>query len=173
MQRQPPLFHRWWTLRVKHDAWRLSTKSQISLEPLPWDTSIQGTPPFRGQKFRSMNVDIFISAFVTFIKGTPLRGGGEGTLKVSLGRRVPPKLSKSPNPVEYKTAVDRFVLLWQLTEMHWWKQLSEDLTTEKVATVLIFFPSPREWPLRLQRDDFTLWQGWKHDRRDLRYWQND
>ena len=54
-----------------------------------------------------MNVDIFISAFVTFIKGTP----PQGALKGRLGRGVPPKPSKSPNPVENKSAVDRFVLL--------------------------------------------------------------
>ena len=144
-----------------------------------WNLSL-GTPLFKGHLHSG---DKNVPSPPPLFKGhlhsgdknvpSPPSGGGEGTLKVSLGRRVPPKLSKSPNPVEYKTAVDRFVLLWQLTEMHWWKQLSEDLTTEKVATVLIFFSSPREWPLRLQRDDFTLWQGWKHDRRDLRYWQND
>ena len=62
-----------------------------------------------------------------------------GALKGRLGRGVPPKPSKSPNPIENKSAVDRFVLLWQLTEIHWGKQLSEDLTTEEVATVLRFF----------------------------------
>ena len=56
-----------------------------------------------------MNVDIFISAFVTFIKGTPPRGGG--ALKGRLDRGVPPKPSKSPNLIENKSAVDRFVLL--------------------------------------------------------------
>ena len=84
-----------------------------------------------------MNADIFISASVTFIKGTPPRG--REALKGRLGRGVPPKPLKSPNPAEYKSAVDRFVLLWQLTEIHWGKQLSEDLTTEEVSTVLIFF----------------------------------
>ena len=56
-----------------------------------------------------MNADIFISASVTFIKGTPPRG--REALKGRLGRGVPPKPLKSPNPVEYKSAVDRFVLL--------------------------------------------------------------
>ena len=54
-----------------------------------------------------MNVDIFISAFVTFIKGTPLRGGA---LKGRLGRGVPPKPSKSPNPIENKSAVGGMVV---------------------------------------------------------------
>ena len=54
-----------------------------------------------------MNVDIFISAFVTLLKGH-LSGGA---LKGRLGRGVPPKPSKSPNPIENKSAVDRFVLL--------------------------------------------------------------
>ena len=89
-----------------------------------------------------MNADIFISASVTFIKGTPPRG--REALKGRLGRGVPPKPLKSPNPVEYKSAVDRFVLLWQLTEIHWGKQLSEDLTTEEVSTVLIFHCDSRE-----------------------------
>ena len=35
-----------------------------------------------------------------------------------------------------------------------------ETTAEKVPTVLFcFFSPPCQWPLRLQRDDFALWQG--------------
>ena len=56
-------------------------------------------------------------------------------------------------------SAERFLLLWQLTEIHWGKQLK----TLKLRELqhCSFFWSPRQCPLRLQRDDFALWHGWK------------
>lgn len=140
-----------------------------------WNLSF-GTPLFKGHLHSGdKNFGPWMLTFLSLHLLPLLKGHlPGGALKGRLGRGVPPKPSKSPNPIENKSAVDRFVLLWQLTEIHWGKQLSEDLTTEEVATVLrFFFSSPRQWPLRLQGDDFALWQAWKHDTRDLRYWWND
>ena len=50
---------------------------QITVEPLLWDTSIQVTPPFGGQKIWSPKNVHIISVFVTSIEGKPLfRGKG-------------------------------------------------------------------------------------------------
>ena len=53
---------------------------------MKWNLSF-GTPPFRGHKIWSMNVDIFIFAFVTFIKETPLRGGHSREVWVEVCRQ--------------------------------------------------------------------------------------
>ena len=46
-----------------------------TVEPLLWDTSIKGTPPFRGHKiFSRKNVHITI-VIVTSFQGTPLFKG--------------------------------------------------------------------------------------------------
>ena len=49
-----------------------------TLEPLLWDTSVQGTPPFSGHKIWSWkNVHIIFVQSVSSIEGTPLfRGKG-------------------------------------------------------------------------------------------------
>ena len=50
----------------------------ITVEPLLWDTSVQGTPPFSGHKIWSWkNVHIIFVQSVSSIEGTPLfRGKG-------------------------------------------------------------------------------------------------
>ena len=105
-----------------------------------WNLSF-GTPLFKGHLHSgNKNFGPWMLTFLSLHLLPLLKGHlSGGALKGRLGRGVPPKPSKSPNPIENKSAVDRFVLLWQLTEIHWGKQLSEDLTTEEVATVLRFF----------------------------------
>ena len=98
------------------------------------NTSIQGTKILVHECWH-----FYLCICYLFLKGHLHGVGGGGALKGRLSRGVPTKPSKSPNPVENKSAVDRFVLPWQLIEIPWGKQLSEDLTTEEVATVLRFF----------------------------------
>ena len=47
----------------------------ITVEALLWDTSIQGTPPFKGKKFWSRKNVHIIFVSVTSIEGTPLFRG--------------------------------------------------------------------------------------------------
>ena len=50
---------------------------KATVEPLHWETSIQGTPPFRGHKIWSRKNTHIIFAPITSIAGTPLfRGKG-------------------------------------------------------------------------------------------------
>ena len=48
----------------------------------------------------------------------------------------------------------------------------EDLTTEKVATELIFLLARSGSTATPERYDFAQWEWWKHDTCDLWYWQN-
>lgn len=138
-----------------------------------WNLSF-GTPLFKGHLHSGdKNFGPWMLTFLSLHLLPLLKGHlPGGALKGRLGRGVPPKPSKSPNPVENKSAVDRFVRLSQLTEIHWGKTSSvKTLQLRKSPQCSgFFFSSPRQWPLQRQGDDFALWQAWKHDTRDLRYW---
>ena len=56
----------------------------LTLEPLLWDTSIQGTPPhaLRGHKIWSLKNVHIIFEFATSIKGSSIQG--KGTLFLGL-----------------------------------------------------------------------------------------
>ena len=57
----------------------------------------------------------------------------------------------------------------------YWGTLSktvEDLTTEKVATELIFLLARSVSSATPERYDFAQWEWWKHDTCDLWHWQN-
>ena len=85
-----------------------------------WNLSF-GTPLFKGHLHSGdKNFGPWMLTFLSLHLLPLLKGHlPGGALKGRLGRGVPPKPSKSPNPIENKSAVDRFVLLWQLTEIHW------------------------------------------------------
>ena len=57
----------------------------------------------------------------------------------------------------------------------YWGTLSKtvkDLTTEKVATELVFLLARSVSTVTPERYDFAQWEWWKHDTCDLWYWQN-
>ena len=85
-----------------------------------WNLSF-GTPLFKGHLHSGdKNFGPWMLTFLSLHLLPLLKGHlPGGALKGRLGRGVPPKPSKSPNAIENKSAVDRFVLLWQLTEIHW------------------------------------------------------
>ena len=63
-------------MMLQYKRLKLARKFDI-VEPLLWDTSIQGTPPFRGHKIWSRKNVHIIFVSVTSVVGAPLfRGKG-------------------------------------------------------------------------------------------------
>ena len=66
-----------------------SQLQRSTVELLLWDTSIQGTPPFRGHKIWSLKNVHIIFIFVTSVEETPLFRG-KGTLFLGPGFNLLP-----------------------------------------------------------------------------------
>ena len=73
-------------IRLKLKKFPFTGLRSATMEPLLWDTSIQGTSPFRGHKIWSQKNALIIFVLVTTIDGTPLfRGKGHILWVLKLG----------------------------------------------------------------------------------------